>query len=181
MIQLCPPFPQTTTSTTHDGSQKMYSFRCNQRKRWTSCIRPVLWFKNKIEVTHLSWMNLFTVSFTFSLGQRSRAVSPSLFFASGSARCWIKKHAIFVRVSSFSFDDWPRSNSNCRGRNNKVILMYSKKAKRPRITIYTIPDPRRLEQWSERVFRFSWVTLPFNWSGEKVWNDSSTTTLNSFK
>ena len=44
-------------------------------------------------------------------------------------------------------------------------------------TIHAIPDPwpwinNCLEQWSERVFLFSWVTLPFNWSGAKVSNNS---------
>ena len=46
-----------------------------------------------------------------------------------------------------------------------------------RLSIHTLPDPwplthNSLEQWSERVFLFNWVTLPFNWSGETVWNNS---------
>ena len=28
------------------------------------------------------------------------------------------------------------------------------------------------EQWSEQVFLSSWVTHPFNWSGEKAWKNS---------
>ena len=43
--------------------------------------------------------------------------------------------------------------------------------------IHTFPDPwpwinNFLEQWSERVYRFRWITRPFNWSGEKAWNNS---------
>ena len=44
-------------------------------------------------------------------------------------------------------------------------------------TNHTFPNPwpwinNCIEQWSERVFLFNWVTLPFNWSGEKTWNNS---------
>ena len=43
--------------------------------------------------------------------------------------------------------------------------------------IHIIPDPwpwiyNCLEQLSERVFRFNWVTLPLNWSDEKAWKNS---------
>ena len=44
-------------------------------------------------------------------------------------------------------------------------------------TNHTFPNPwpwinNCIEQWSERVFLFNWVTLPFNWSGGKTWNNS---------
>ena len=45
------------------------------------------------------------------------------------------------------------------------------------MSIHTVPDPwpwlkNCLEQWSDRVFLFNSVTLPFNKSGKKVWNKS---------
>ena len=48
--------------------------------------------------------------------------------------------------------------------------------------IHTIPDSwpwinNYLTQWSERIFRFNWVTLPFNWSGEKSVKQLRTTPL----
>ena len=51
------------------------------------------------------------------------------------------------------------------------------------LATHTILDPWPLindclEQWSERVFLFSWVTLPFNWSGVKMSKQLSTTPLN---
>ena len=52
--------------------------------------------------------------------------------------------------------------------------------------IHTIPDLQPwitncLGQWSERIFRFYWLTHPFNWFGEKVWNNSVQHFPNSFR
>ena len=56
----------------------------------------------------------------------------------------------------------------------KPMHIYIWKAEQQQ-NIHTIPDPwpwinNCLEQWSERVYRVKWVTLPFNRSGEKEWN-----------
>ena len=45
------------------------------------------------------------------------------------------------------------------------------------LLLHTIPDPwpwinNCLEQWSQHVFQFNWVTLAFTWYGEKVWKNS---------
>ena len=64
------------------------------------------------------------------------------------------------------FTDWPKLHGWVTDWHPQTL---------PLFTLFLTNDSGQtncLEQWSERVFLFNWATLPFNWSGEKVWNNS---------